>query len=554
MSSQALEKLLVDGGTLAPDALEKARSHARSRGMALEKSVVTLGLADEDRVYRDVSKAYGLPYGDPSKAKPEALERIPKEQVEQNNALPLLMKGNVLYVAIDDPINTFVADNLAFIAGCEVKCAIAPPEALKNAIRRWVGGGGAASTDTKDRARVGGVRGDEEGDDAPVIRLVHKTINEALDARASDIHIEPFESRIRIRYRIDGVLREFASLERELQGPLTSRFKIMAKLDIAEKRKPQDGRIGFLSDTGREIDIRTSVLPGSHGETLVMCLLDKEKNLLSLLDLGFGGPDEERFQRTIKRPNGVFLVTGPTGSGKTTTLYAALKQLNRPDVKIITAEDPVEFNILGINQCQVRANIGLSFARILRAMLRQAPNIILVGEISDLETAEIAVQAALTGHLVFASLHTNDAPSAVTRLIDIGVKPFLVSAAVQAIMAQRLVRVLCPACKQPYSPTEVDVKSIGMQVADVSALTFYHPTGCAACDHTGYRGRLGLFELMSMDTSLRDMTFRRESTTALRNYARTSGGMTTLIDDGARKVAQGVTSIDEVLRVTSTMD
>jgi type IV pilus assembly protein PilB len=553
LSSQVLEKLLVDGGALAPDALEKAKAYARSRGMALEKSVVALGLADEAKVYRDVSKAYGLPYGDPSKAKPEALERIPKEQVEQNNALPLLMKGNVLYVAIDDPINTFVADNLAFIAGCEVKCAIAPPEALKNAIRRWVGGG-SATADAKERVRVGGVRGDEEGDDAPVIRLVHKTINEALEARASDIHVEPFESRIRIRYRVDGVLREFASLERELQGPLTSRFKIMAKLDIAEKRKPQDGRIAFLSDTGREIDIRTSVLPGNHGETLVMRLLDKEKNLLSLLDLGFGGPDEERFQRTIKRPNGVFLVTGPTGSGKTTTLYAALKQLNRPDVKIITAEDPVEFNILGINQCQVRSNIGLSFARILRAMLRQAPNIILVGEIRDLETAEIAVQAALTGHLVFASLHTNDAPSAVTRLIDIGVKPFLVSAAVQAIMAQRLVRVLCPACKQPYTPSEVDVKSIGMQVPDLSSLTFYQPAGCAECDHTGYRGRLGLFELMSMDTSLRDMTFRRESTTALRNYARTSGGMTTLIDDGARKVAQGVTSIDEVLRVTSTMD
>lgn len=553
MSSQALERLLVEGGTLSADDLDKAMAHARSRGMALEKSVVSLGLADEERVYRDVSKAYGLPYGDPRKAKPEALERIPHEQIEQNQALPLLMKGNVLYVAIDDPINTFVADNLAFIAGCEVKCAIAPPEALKTAIRKIVGGGGVA-TEAKPGAKSGGVAGDGEDDEAPIIRLVHKTINEALDARASDIHIEPFENRVRVRYRVDGVLREFSSLERELRGPLTSRFKIMAKLDIAEKRKPQDGRIAFLSDSGRQIDIRTSVLPGSHGETLVMRLLDKEKNLMSLADLGFGGPDEDRFQRTIKRPNGVFLVTGPTGSGKTTTLYAALKQLNRPDVKIITAEDPVEFNLLGINQCQVRANIGLSFARILRAMLRQAPNIILVGEIRDLETAEIAVQAALTGHLVFASLHTNDAPSAVTRLIDIGVKPFLVSAAVQAIMAQRLVRVLCPKCKQDYDPTEVELKSIGMEDADLSACTVFQPKGCSECDHTGYRGRLGLFELMSMDSSLRDMTFRQESTITLRNYARTAGGMTTLVDDGARKVAQGVTSIDEVLRVTSTID
>lgn len=553
MSSQTLERLLVEEGTLSQDDLEKALAHARSRGMALEKSVVSLGLADEERVYRDVSKAYGLPYGDPDKAKPEALERIPNEQIEQNNALPLLMKGNVLYVAIDDPINTFVADNLAFIAGCEVKCAIAPPEALKNAIRKVVGGGGVA-TQARAGSRSAGVAGEEDGDEAPIIRLVQKTINEALEARASDIHIEPFEKRVRIRYRVDGVLREYSSLERELQGPLTSRFKIMARLDIAEKRKPQDGRIAFLSDSGRQIDIRTSVLPGSHGETLVMRLLDKEKNLMSLADLGFGGPDEERFQRTIKRPNGVFLVTGPTGSGKTTTLYAALKQLNRPDVKIITAEDPVEFNILGINQCQVRANIGLSFARILRAMLRQAPNIILVGEIRDLETAEIAVQAALTGHLVFASLHTNDAPSAVTRLIDIGVKPFLVSAAVQAIMAQRLVRVLCPKCKQAYDPTDVEVKSIGMEDVDLSTCTFFLPAGCSECDHTGYHGRLGLFELMSMDSSLRDMTFRQESTITLRNYARTSGGMTTLVDDGARKVAQGVTSIDEVLRVTSTID
>jgi type IV pilus assembly protein PilB len=375
-----------------------------------------------------------------------------------------------------------------------------------------------------------------------------------LEARASDIHVEPFEHRIRIRFRVDGVLRASALLERELHGPLTSRLKIMAKLDIAEKRKPQDGRIAFVSEEGREIDIRTSVLPGNHGETIVMRLLDKEKNLLSLPDLGFGGADEERFQRTIKRPNGVFLVTGPTGSGKTTTLYAALKQLNRPDVKIITAEDPVEFNIAGINQCQVRANIGLSFARILRAMLRQAPNIILVGEIRDRETAEIAVQAALTGHLVFASLHTNDAPSAVTRLIDIGVKPFLVSAAVQAIMAQRLVRVLCKECKEAYTPTDMEISSLGMRGVVAADVTLYRPVGCPACEHTGYYGRFGLFELLSMDTTLREMTFRQESTVALRHYAQSSGGMTTLVEDGARKVIEGVTSVDEVLRVTSTME
>jgi type II secretory ATPase GspE/PulE/Tfp pilus assembly ATPase PilB-like protein len=552
LSSQALEGVLRDSGTLDADQLEKAIAHARGRGMTLERSVVSLGLATEDRVYRDVSKAYGLPFGDPAKARQEAIDMIPKEQIEQNNALPMLVKGGVLYVAIDDPINTFVADNLSFIAGCEIKCAIAPPDALKKAIRRIVGSG--AKVEAGASKSRGGLKGDEEGEDAPIIRLVHKTINEALDARASDIHIEPFETRIRVRFRVDGVLRASALLERELQGPLTSRLKIMARLDIAEKRKPQDGRIAFVSEEGREIDIRTSVLPGNHGETIVMRLLDKEKNLMSLTDLGFGGADEERFQRTIKRPNGVFLVTGPTGSGKTTTLYAALKQLNRPDVKIITAEDPVEFNIAGINQCQVRANIGLSFARILRAMLRQAPNIILVGEIRDKETAEIAVQAALTGHLVFASLHTNDAPSAVTRLTDIGVKPFLVSAAVQAIMAQRLVRVLCKHCKESYAPTDMDVLSLGMRGVSATGLTFYRPVGCESCEHTGYRGRLGLFEFLTMDTALREMTFRQESTTALRQYAQGSGGMTTLVEDGARKVVDGVTSVDEVLRVTSTME
>ncbi|MCB9868345.1 MAG: type II/IV secretion system protein [Planctomycetes bacterium] len=551
MSSQALERVLLDSGTLTQEGLDKVRALARSRGMSLERAAVQLG-HDESRVYRDVSKAYGLPFGDPEKAKPEAIERIPKEQIEQNNALPLLIKSGVLYVAIDDPINTFVADNLGFIAGCEVKCAIAPPEALKRAIRKVVGGGSAAGA---PRARgKGDARGEPEGEDAPILRLVDKTINEALAARASDIHVEPFESRMRVRYRVDGVLREVASLEPGLHGPFTSRFKIMAKLDIAERRKPQDGRIAFRSSEGREIDIRTSVLPGNHGETLVMRLLDKEKNLLSLADLGFGGIDEERFQRTIKRPNGVFLVTGPTGSGKTTTLYAALKQLNRPDVKIITAEDPVEFNIAGINQCQVRSGIGLTFARILRAMLRQAPNIILVGEIRDRETAEIAVQAALTGHLVFASLHTNDAPSAVTRLIDIGVKPFLVSAAIQAIMAQRLVRVLCKDCRRPYTPDETDLVAIGLSGSAMQGATFNQPVGCPACEHTGYRGRVGLFELMSMDTTLREMTFRQESTLALRHYARSSGGMTTLVEDGAKKVAQGITSVEEILRVTSTME
>lgn len=545
-----LAALLVEANVLSREQVDQANSLAKSRGLALERAVLQLHPQHEDATWRQLAKATGLPFADVSKVTPGAdlLAKVPRDQIQQTGAMPVQLKDGKLYVAIDDPLKTFVADQLAFLAGCEVRCALAAPGALKEAIKRATSGADPKAAERGATAKGGARPGDEA--DAPIIRLVQKTVEEALEARASDIHIEPFEKRIRVRYRIDGVLRESASLEAGLLGPLTSRVKIMASMDIAEKRKPQDGRIAFLA-SGREIDIRTSVLPGNHGETIVMRLLDKERNLLSLDALGFVGEDNRRFQRIIRRPNGVFLVTGPTGSGKTTTLYAALKQLNRPDVKIITAEDPVEFNLAGINQCQVKSGIGLTFARILRAMLRQAPNVILVGEIRDKETAEIAVQAALTGHLVFSTLHTNDSPSAITRLIDMGVKPFLVSAAVQAVMAQRLVRVLCPKCKEPYEPTPVDFRQLGVDPDTVGKVTLCRATGCAACDNTGYRGRLGIFELMEMDTTLREMTFRREPTLRLTEYARTSGGMTTLFSDGIKKVLEGTTTVEELLRVTA---
>jgi type IV pilus assembly protein PilB len=542
-----LAEALLQLKILGPEDLDKAATMARSRGLPLEKAVLGLGIADEEGVYRALAKASGMPFFPLVKPPPaDVVSRIPREQIEQNQALPVGVKDGRLWVAIDDPMRVFIADNLAFMAGCEVGCALAPPTRLKEILGQILGGG-AARARGKEAAAAS-----SQDDDAPIIRLVQSTIVQALEARASDIHFEPFEERIRIRFRVDGVLREHASIERGLHGPLSSRIKIMAAMDISEKRKPQDGRIDFRG-AGRPIDIRTSVLPGNHGETVVMRLLDKENSLKTLDYLGFGGKDYDRFARLIKRPNGIFLVTGPTGSGKTTTLYAALRQLNRSDVKIITAEDPVEFNIAGINQCQVKAQIGLTFARILRAMLRQAPNIILVGEIRDRETAEIAVQAALTGHLVFSTLHTNDAPSAITRLIDMGVKPFLAAAAVQAIMAQRLVRVLCPECKEGYQPTAAEVRTIGLDGERAGELQFFRAKGCPACDHSGYRGRLGIFELMEMDTTLREMTFRRESTVRLREYARTSGGMTTLTEDGVKKVVEGRTAVDELLRVTAAL-
>ena len=548
MSAEAFRRLLLEANVLDRERLAKAEAASASRGTALERTIVALGLADEAAVWRVLAKAHGLKFVDPAKYAPnaDALKRVPKEQIEQNEALPVVVKDGVLFVAIDDPLRTFVADNLSFLAGCPVECALMPPQALKQALRKAAGSAGG------DAGRAAAPAGkDAGGEDAPIVRLVGKTIDDALTARASDIHVEPFQQRVRIRYRVDGVLKEVASLEAALLAPVTSRLKIMAGLDIAEKRKPQDGRISFKASGGRDIDIRTSVLPGSHGETIVMRLLDKERGLMSLQALGFEGRDRERFQSVIGRPNGIVLVTGPTGSGKTTTLYAALQELNRPDVKIITAEDPVEFNIRGINQCQVKSRIGLTFARILRAMLRQAPNVILVGEIRDKETAEIAVQAALTGHLVFSTLHTNDSASAITRLVDMGVKPFLVAASVQAVLAQRLLRVVCKQCRQPYEPTPTELRSVGIDAGRAREATFYRAEGCEACGHSGYKGRLGIYELLQLDNTLREMTFRGEPMVRLREYAWQSGGMSTLLQDGVRKVMQGMTTIPELLRVVA---
>jgi len=397
------------------------------------------------------------------------------------------------------------------------------------------------------------VRGDDaedgvEGDDAPIIRLVHLVIAEALRQRASDIHIEPLAHRLRIRYRIDGVCFEVDSQPKINQGPILSRIKIMAGMDIAEKRRPQDGRIN-LTVEGREIDIRVSALPCTSGESIVMRLLDKERGLKDLRELGFEDDDFKRFNSMIKRPNGILLVTGPTGSGKTTTLYAALKKLNQPDVKIITAENPVEYLLPGVNQCEVRPKIGLDFARILRAMLRQAPNIILVGEIRDKETAEIAIQAALTGHLVCSTLHTNDAPSAITRMIELGVKPFLVSSSLLGVVAQRLMRVLCDNCKEPYTPSAAELMTVGITPEMAEGHTIFKPVGCARCRHSGYRGRLGAFELMEMNNELRAMVFDGVSTQKLRKAAELNG-MKTLQRDGVRKILVGKTSVEEVLRLT----
>lgn len=550
MTRKLLGQILIEMGAADDPAISKGLHLQKSKRIRIGEALVQLGLVQEEQVFRALAAQAQLPYVDLKKGKiADAIVRlIPREIAEQHRVVPLVEKGGKLIVAVDDPLRVFELDQLSFVLGREIGAALASPSGLRAKIRECYGVG----VDEKPQVAASGGSSEEDAD-APIIRMAQKMIESALLERASDIHVEPFNDRIRVRYRVDGVLIERGAHPMHLHAPLISRLKIMAGMDISEKRKPQDGRISAVV-AGRDLDIRASILPGSHGETMVMRLLDKERGLVSLEELGFDPADNARFNQIIKRPNGIFLVTGPTGSGKTTSLYAALRELNRPDVKIITAEDPVEYQLKGVNQVQVKHQIGLDFARILRAMLRQAPNIILVGEIRDKETAEIAVQAALTGHLVFSTLHTNDAPSALTRLIDMGVKPFLVAASIQAVMAQRLVRCLCPKCRKPYQAEDSELRAIGLTRERVAGRTIYQPEGCPACDMTGFRGRRGVFELMEMDSGIRDVIFKGGNVTAVRERARASGRMTTLLEDGARKVLSGMTTVDEVLRIAHALE
>jgi len=537
-------------GLVTPEKIEDALVHARRTGTRLGEALVDLNMVAEEQISRALCRQNKLPFVDLGKVKlgKEVTDLMDPKVVEEYDVVPIKKQGRQVICAIRDPAQVFHADGLQFVLNAEVKFALATPTDLTNAKAQYYGIGN--KVERKGPAALAAAK-DLEDDDAPIIRLVHQVLEDALRARASDIHVEPMAERVRIRYRVDGICFEAKSIPKDIQGTVISRIKIMAKMDIAEKRKPQDGRIQ-VDLMGRSIDLRVSALPATHGESMVMRILDREVALVNLQALGFAPDDYARFQRIIKKPNGIFLVTGPTGSGKTTTLYAALQELNRPNVKIITAENPIEYHLKGINQCEVKHGIGLDFARILRGMLRQAPNIILVGEIRDLETAEIAIQAALTGHLVFSTLHTNDAPSALTRLIDLGVKPFLVSTAVLAVMAQRLFRVLCPNCKGAWEPEPAKLRALRIEPQHIEGKTLYKAVGCKECRHDGYRGRKGIFEMFEMDGRMRDLTFQGASTLDLRTQARASCGMLTLREDGVRKILAGVTSVDEVLRVTGS--
>jgi len=557
-----LIQTLINEDVLTEKDAEKARDAQSRAGGTLRDTIVALGAASEDQIAQAIASDANLEFRHLAEMEiaPAVIEAVPQALAKRHNVVPIERTVGTVVVACAEPLDFETTDNLRFILNADVDFVIVPKDELTEAINRYYGGATVdESVDSmlqeftdSDIGTVGdeasGRTPDIGDEDAPVVRLVRLIIEEAVRSRVSDIHVEPMTDRVRIRYRVDGVCSEIQSPPKRLQGAIISRLKIMATMDIAEKRRPQDGRILMRVD-GRDIDFRVSALPASHGESVVLRILDKEKALIGLDKLGFDAEDQARFDRIIRRPNGIFLVTGPTGSGKTTTLYAALNNLNRPDVKIISAEDPVEYNLAGINQCQVHEQIGLTFARILRSILRQAPNIILIGEIRALDVAEVAVQAALTGHLVFSTLHTNDAPSAITRLIDMGIKPFLVASSIQAIMAQRLVRTICPRCKEPAEPDPRTLQIMGLKPEDVEGDTFYKGRGCAACGGTGYTGRQGIFELLEMNATIREMAFKQTPVEQIRRQAVMSG-MLTLKDDGIRKAKAGVTTLDEIIMIT----
>ena len=560
---QMLGEILEMMGCVSPADIKAALEAQQATGKKIGEILVEQGGVSDIDVTRALAEQFEIEMVDIEgmDIPREVVEMVPNELAREHNIIPIEMNEGVLTVAMSDPLDLFTLDNLRFVINCPVECVLATADAIKKALIKYygmsedqVGDLLQQFTEDIDVVPTGQAANEEEaqGDDAPVIRLVTMVIMEAVRARASDIHIEPLSNRLRIRYRIDGVCYEVESPPQRLTASILSRIKIMAGMDMSEKRRPQDGRIP-LSVLGRKLDLRASSLPATHGESMVLRILDKESLLLGLSDLGFHSDDYKLFRGLIKKPNGIILVTGPTGSGKTTTLYAALNELNRPDVKIITAEDPVEYHLSGINQCMVNRLTGMTFQRIIRAMLRQAPEIVLIGEIRDHETAEIAIQAALTGHLVFSTLHTNDAPGALTRLIDLKVAPFLVASSIQAVIAQRLVRMICEDCKEPFDPDMKVLAATGLTEAQIAGRTFYRGRGCDACRSVGFKGRKGIYEVMIMNSMIREMTFNGSSTDDLRKQA-VADGMHTLLMDGLRKVLEGITTAEEVLAQAKALD
>lgn len=534
-----------------------AESRAANPGMGLAEAAVKFGGVKEPEFLAAIGRVLGLEMVDLERRQPNpaALTKLPASAVYQYNVLPFQMDEHSLTIVSSDPFDTAAADGLRLICGCPVRTVLAPKEEVEKAVKKYYGVGADAIEKMIEDGRYSvddelgsmtKIDVSEMGEEASIVKFVNQIIAEADRQGATDIHIEPQETELRIRYRIDGMLHKVdvpPQLNR-LKSAIISRIKVMANLDIAEKRLPMDGRIGIRIG-GQDIDIRVSTMPAAYGESVSLRLLAKSGSFVKMVDLGFNDRDFAVVNKIIHRPNGIFLVTGPTGSGKSTSLYSFLSEVNKIDVRIMTAEDPIEYHMAGINQVQMQADIGMTFARALRAFLRQDPDIIMVGEIRDRETAEIAINASLTGHMVFSTLHTNDAAGAFPRLIDMGVEPFLIASAVAGVMGQRLCRRLCPNCRREVP---LDRKFYTLDYPPAQE-TVFEPVGCEACTRTGYRGRRALFEVLEVDEDIEGAIVRRENATQIRNLS-LSKGMKTLREDGWAKVFKGVTSVKEILRVT----
>jgi type IV pilus assembly protein PilB len=559
-----LGELLLRDQIISPEQLQRAQEESRKSGERLGNALIKTGAIPEEDLTQFLSKQYGVPAVNLSEfdIDPEVIALVPKDVAVRHRVIPVNRAGSSLIIAIADPSNILAIDDLKFVTGYNIEAVVASDVGISDAIEKYYEKPqeldlNKVMDEIQDSIEVS--EGEEDvnlvdleraADDAPVVKLCNHILLSAIQKGASDIHVEPYEKSYRVRYRVDGVLHEEMAPPVKLKAALSSRLKIMAHLDIAERRLPQDGRIKLKVGTDKEMDFRVSVLPTLFGEKIVMRLLDKGNLQLDMTKLGFEVDQLKDFKNAIESPYGMVLVTGPTGSGKTTTLYSALSELNQISDNICTAEDPVEFNLPGINQVQMHDDIGLNFAAALRSFLRQDPDIIMIGEIRDFETAEIAIKAALTGHLVLSTLHTNDAPSTITRLLNMGVEPFLVTAAVQLVQAQRLVRKVCANCKQPTDTPKDELKQLGATEAEIASATCYRGVGCQVCNGSGYKGRVALYEVMPFKDALKELVLQGAAAVEIKAEA-VRQGMRTLRMSGVRKVCQGMTSVDEVARITA---
>lgn len=560
-------RLLQERGLISEQQLIEALEEQKKTGELLGRILVRKGLVSKEDILNVLVSQTGMEIIDLDKIEfsEKVIATVSPSIAQMYKVIPISLEDNTLTVAISDPSNVRITDDLRLLLGYKIKAVVASEEEINKLLDRYYRGIEESVEQLLSEMKVDGVMPSvnnieekagpkdiatlqEMANAVPVVRLLNLILINAIRERASDIHFEPFEHQFKIRYRVDGILYDMVPPPKHLSVALTSRIKVMADMDIAERRLPQDGSISFFMK-GREIDVRISTLPTFFGESVVMRILDKGMVMLSLDQIGLPEKELNLIKQLMDKPNGIVLATGPTGCGKTTTLYAGLREVNNPEVKIITTEDPVEFRIAGIIQVQMKAPIGLTFAVCLRHILRQDPDIILVGEIRDLETAEIAIQASLTGHLVLSTLHTNDAPGAITRLIDMNIEPFLLTSTVEAIIAQRLVRVICPGCKEPYEPAEAELAKIGLTKEEAKEKVFYRGRGCDECKHIGFRGRTGIFEILVMNDKLREIIARKAATKDIREQAIKSG-MKSLRESGLEKIYKGITTIGEVVRET----